>query len=186
MQLSRDPLDHHAPFGTFFGPWLAAIRNEEKSQRGPALQDTHCEAATAGIRPTVGMVFHRIGCASLLNCERHISSGMEDHPHDRNPKDLEYDCRLCAYAQQRGSTPRNMTRIVVSQSLAKLWQVDTEEPLPPVVTSHGSAAKQKSKNASLVALSNQDTRCWNSLPEGCKAANPFQRIESSSCSSEKS
>ena len=41
LQLSRDPLDHHAPFRTLFGPWLAAIRNEEKSQRVPALQDAH-------------------------------------------------------------------------------------------------------------------------------------------------
>ena len=102
--------------GLCLRPWLAAIREEtdEKSQLVPALQDTH------GIRPTVGMVFHRIGCASLLKCERHTSNGMEDHPHNRNPKDLEYDCRLCAYAQQtEGKYP---TKHDSNTSFAVTWQ----------------------------------------------------------------
>ena len=91
--------------------------NGSPPSRTPIFQ---CEAATAGIRPTVGMVFHRIGCASLLKCERHTSNGMEDHPHNRNPKDLEYDCRLCAYAQQtEGKYP---TKHDSNSSFAVTWQ----------------------------------------------------------------
>ena len=98
---------------------------------------------------------------------------MEDHPHDRNPKDLEYDCRLCAQ-QTEGKYPTkhdsNSSFAVTWQTLASgYWRTAATGGHLPWISS-----KQASKNASLVSLSNQDTRCWNSLPEGCKAANPFE------------